>query len=82
MYQFHNSENCDIKEKGCEYISKANWRYLTYINLGHKEINIGSNNIGDKGYEYISKANWISLDSIRLGIRYKNIDNNNISNYN
>lgn len=46
-------------DKGCEHISKADWKNLTHLDLH-------GNKIGNLGCEYISKANWKNLQFLSL----------------
>ena len=64
---FLNWKDCnDISEKGCNYISKAQWKMLQHLNLSICFINVGLNKIQHQGCGNILKADWPELRKIYI----------------
>lgn len=61
----------NVGDKGCEHLSKADWKNLTSLNLSCKQDNLGNNNFGNNGCEHLVKAEWKNLRSLNLGINKK-----------
>ena len=60
-FVFDNSDNNLIGNKGCEFLSQANWPSLSVLNLS-------KNQFQSEGIKYLAKSNWTLLKIIKLGI--------------
>ena len=51
----------NLSDKGCEHLSRADWKKLTILDLG-------DNGIGSQGCKHLSKADWKNLSTLNLRI--------------
>ena len=64
-YFLSEIEKNKIAEKGCRYISKAKWKPLELIDLGH--FPEGENKIGDRGCQHICRGDWPQIRVVYTG---------------
>ena len=57
--KLYNEVDSSIGDKGCESLSRADWPYLSKLNLSHSQI-------GGEGVKYLTNANWLKLKIIDL----------------
>ena len=67
LYSEMKIESNIIIEKGCQYLSKAEWKQLEKIGLGTCFLNSGKNAINDKGCRLICEGHWPQLKQVFIG---------------
>ena len=67
LYSEMKIDSNKITEKGCQYLSKAEWRQLEKIGLGTRFLKLGKNEISDKGCRLICEGDWPKLKQFFIG---------------
>lgn len=69
-YLSSNADFNEIGDRGCHYLSKANWTHL-------KVLILGSNSISDGGCKTLSQGNWSYLRQLDLSTLFFDKGQNN-----
>lgn len=56
----------NIGVKGCEDLTKTDYKFLTKLFLRFRFCYLDINDIKDAGCEYLAKCNWSNLTQIKL----------------
>ena len=67
LYSYLKIDSNKITEKGCQYVSKAEWRQLEKMGLGTYFLTSGKNEISDKGCRFICEGDWPQLKQLFIG---------------
>ena len=66
MYISRQIANCNIKNEGIKWFSKANWSELKTLHLGKQTIIIDLNEFNTEGYYHLVKTHFPKLQILIL----------------